>query len=74
MAETSREHCRLLSSIDAMLYNGQLGLEELLQNDAAEPEAPGLRGFLPNISDEKLRLARYARPVQMRRDWSTCKT
>ncbi|CAE7941063.1 unnamed protein product [Symbiodinium necroappetens] len=38
MAETSREHCRLLSSIDAMLYNGQLGLEELLQNDAAEPE------------------------------------
>eukprot|EP00439_Symbiodinium_sp_Y106_P047531 s3310_g6.t1 len=38
MAETSREHCRLLSSIDAMLYNGQLGLEELLHNDAAEPE------------------------------------
>ncbi|CAE6922478.1 unnamed protein product [Symbiodinium sp. CCMP2456] len=38
MAETSREHCRLLSNIDAMLYNGQLGLEELLHNDKAEPE------------------------------------
>ena len=38
MTATSREQCRLLGDIDAMLYQAQLGLEELLRNKDADQQ------------------------------------